>query len=304
MKYEKEPLTFQDQAELLLSRGLIAEKPELVKKLNSVNYYRLSGYFFPFQDKSTDKFYNGTEFSKIWNRYIFDRQLRLLVLDAIERLEVSIKTNSAYHFSHRFGAFGHLDKNNLPKMSDFHHTEWLKKIGEETNRSKDIFVSHFFSKYGDNHKCLPLWMLVEVIPFGSLLNFYKGMEPSLKRQVAQNYKIPYQVLNSWLTSINSIRNICAHHSRLWNRVIPYKPQLLSAHKHPEWHENSIDNSRLFSILTILKYLMNQIAPQSGWKYRLLDLLKSPKYDIPLFQMGFPNDWESMKLWKDLFDEDR
>jgi len=298
MEYVKKPLTFEQQADLLLSRGLIADKNELIKKLNAVNYYRMSGYFYPFQDKQTDMFYNNVEFGKIWKRYIFDRQLRILVLDAIERLEVSVKTNTAYHFSHKYGCFGFLDLNNLPKMSEDEHKNWLIKVDEETRRSKDQFVEHYFTKYGDKHNYLPMWMLVEVIPFGSMLNFYKGIEPDLKRLVAQNYNIPYQVLSSWLTSINSVRNICAHHSRLWNRVLPYKPQILAKNKYPEWHELIIDNSKLYSILTILKYLMDYIAPQSGWKHRLLTTLLSEKYDIPLFQMGFPDGWEKCTLWKD------
>ncbi|HAQ60797.1 TPA: hypothetical protein DCR49_02145 [Candidatus Delongbacteria bacterium] len=302
MEYVKKPLSFEQQADLLLSRGLIADKDDLIKKLNSVNYYRLSGYFFPFQNKTTERFYDNTEFGKVWKRYIFDRQLRILVLDAIERLEVSVKTNTAYHFSHKYGCFGQLDLQNLPKMTEHEHKDWLEKVEKETKRSKDQFVSHFFTKYGDKHKTLPLWMLVEVIPFGSMLNFYKGIEPDIKRKVAQNYNIPDQVLNSWLTSINSIRNICAHHSRLWNRTLPYKPLILKKNKYPEWHELNIDNSKVYSILTILKYLMDHIAPQSGWKFRLRDLLLSDKYDIPLYQMGFPDDWKTCSLWKDAFIE--
>ena len=185
-------------------------------------------------------------------------------------------------------------------MSEANHDKWLPKTEEETRRSKEIFVDHFYSKYGDEHENLPIWMLVEVIPFGSLLNFYRGIEPILKREIAQNYKIPYQVLNSWLISINSIRNFCAHHSRVWNRTLPYKPLILKRNKYPDWHDIVIDNSKIFSVLTILKYLMNHIAPQSGWKFRLKELLLSEKYDVPLFQMGFPDDWKESKLWNDLF----
>lgn len=300
MEYTKLPLSFEKQANLLLSRGLIADKNNLVKKLNSVNYYRLSGYFFPFQDKTTDRFYENTNFSKIWKRYIFDRQLRILILDSIERFEVSIKTNTAYVFSNQYGAFEHLNNVNLPKMNIDFHQDWVKKIEIETQRSKDQFVDHFFTKYGDKHKYLPIWMLIEVMTFGSLLNFYKGIDPNLKRLIAMNYKIPYQVLNSWLTTINSVRNICAHHSRLWNRVLPYKPQILKKNKYPDWHEVYINNKKVYSVLTILKYLMDHIAPQSGWKFRLKDLLLSEKYDIPLYQMGFPDKWKESKLWNDVF----
>lgn len=233
--------------------------------------------------------------------YIFDRQLRIITLDAIERFEISFKTNLAYYFAHEYGAFGYLSKDNLPKMDALNYKKFLSKVSTETRRSKnkEMFVEHFFEKYNE-HQNLPVWMLIEIISFGSVLNFYKGIEPTLKRKIADRYKIPYKVLTSWLTAINGVRNFCAHHSRLWNRTLSYKPVLLRINKHPEWHEVYIDNSRFFSILTILKYLMKCIAPQSGWEFRLKDLLLSEKYDVPLYQMGVPDDWRESKLWKDIF----
>lgn len=110
MKFIKHALSFEKQAELLLSRGLIADKPDLIAKLKSVNYYRLSGYLYPFKQQNSENYKDGTDFTEIWNRYRFDRKLRFLVLDGIERIEVALKTDIAFEFSHLYGPFGYLNK--------------------------------------------------------------------------------------------------------------------------------------------------------------------------------------------------
>ena len=79
MKYTKPPLTFEQQADLLISRGLIADKSTLITRLKSVSYYRMSGYLYPFRNPN-DTFKPGTTLDRIWQRYTFDRQLRLSVL--------------------------------------------------------------------------------------------------------------------------------------------------------------------------------------------------------------------------------
>ncbi|MDA3939176.1 MAG: Abi family protein [Spirochaetia bacterium] len=156
MIYEKKYLSFEEQADLLISRGLECEPIELIKKLESVNYYRLSGYLFPFRQKNSDNYYPGTKLSVVWDRYRFDRQLRFLVLDGIERIEVALKTDIAYEFSRQYGPFSYLENVNLPLMKEDKHTTMIKSIDHETKRSKDIFVRHFFNKYGDSHEFLPL----------------------------------------------------------------------------------------------------------------------------------------------------
>lgn len=86
MEYKKVPLTFEEQADLLISRGLQAERDFLIFRLKSVNYYRIAGYLYPFR-MSDGKFKPGTTFEMVWRRYTFDRRLRFLLLDAIERVK-------------------------------------------------------------------------------------------------------------------------------------------------------------------------------------------------------------------------
>lgn len=113
MHFTKPPKTFAEQVELLVSRGMEIEDPERAERyLSHLNYYRLAAYWLPCeQDHSTHSFKSGTSFNTVLAHYIFDRELRLLVMDAIERLEVSLRTRWAYHLSHSYGPHAHLNGN-------------------------------------------------------------------------------------------------------------------------------------------------------------------------------------------------
>jgi abortive infection bacteriophage resistance protein len=296
MKYTKQPLTFEEQADLLISRGLQADRELLISRLKSVYYYRIISYLHPFKMKD-EKFKPGTTFEIVWRRYTFDRRLRVLLMDAIERIEIALRTQVGYHFSHARGPFGYIDSINLPKLSQKEHEELMNRLREEAYRSKEILVELFRSKHGDVHSHLPLWIALEVMSFGILLTFFRGVEPGIKQKIAAEYGIPDKVLWSWLRSLNGIRNICAHHSRLWNRELGYKPLLPNKRKYPEWYAPfEVKNNRIFVILTILEYLLDKIAPQSKWSSRLRELLNEYG-EIPLKSMGFPEGWMLNPIWK-------
>jgi abortive infection bacteriophage resistance protein len=297
--YNKPPLTYEEQSDLLLSRGLIADEKELICILKNVNYYRLSAYLYPFRTlgNQEESFKPGTTLDKVWNIYNFDRQLRILVMDAIERVEVGLRTQMTYQFSHLFGPFGYIESKNLPKLDQDKFEKWLFEVREETKRSKETFVDHFRDTYGDNHKDLPIWMMSEIISFGKLLTFFNGVPDSIKKDIARYYGIEDLILKSWIGTLNVIRNICAHHGRLWNRELGFKPFVPRPKKYPEWHTPfSIANNRIFSVLTILRYLLYVIVPQSHWYERLIKLLKDYP-DIPLEPMGFHDNWQDHQIWK-------
>ena len=296
MKYAKPPRSYDQLADLLMQRGLLADKNILVLRLKSVSYYRLSGYWYPFRNPD-DTFKPGTTFDKIWSRYTFDRRLRLLVLDAIERIEIAVRTALSHEFSHLHGAFGHLEPKNLPNLSEKDYSDFIQKIDYETNHSTESFVKHFKTKYGDSHSHLPLWMAAEIMTFGMLLTFFKGIPGTLKQKIAGHYGIPDIVFESWLRAFNGIRNTCAHHSRLWNKELGYKPLFPRERKHPEWHiPVEIPNNRIFGILSICRFLLKQIAPQSRWPERLENLFAEYPA-VPRQPMGFPDNWKQSPVWK-------
>lgn len=296
MRYNNPPLSFEQQAELLISRGLEANKNDLVTKLRVVNYYRLSGYWYPFRNPGNDAFKPNTTLDKVWRRYVFDRQLRLFTMDAIERVEIAIKTSIIYHHSHSYGAFGYTAPIYLPNLDNNQYSSFMEKIREATSRSKEGFVGHFKITYGDVHSLLPIWMAAEIMTFGMMLSMFRGIDMKLQQAIAREYNISDKVLLSWLVAINTIRNVCAHHGRLRDRVLDYTPMIPRPNKYPEWHNPiNIPQDRIFGILTILKYMMNIVAPQSGWSERFKSLLD--KYsEIPIASMGMPNNWHQCPIW--------
>lgn len=298
MKYTKPPLSFPDQADLLLSRGLIADRAELIDKLTAVNYYRLSAYSYTFRDQTDPascRFLLGTTLETVWRRYVFDRQLRLLAMDAIERVEVAIRTQIVNRHTLAHGPFGYLDRANLPGIRVDEHRKLLEKVRTEAKLSREDFVRHYFTKY-TSETDLPLWMAVELMTFGSMLTLFKGLTTRLKKDVAQNYGLTVPVLGSWLSALNVVRNICAHHARLWNRTLGVKPSMPDPVTNPDWYAPvTIANDKVFGVLTILHFLLKQVAPLSHWRDRLAELFARYQ-DAPLNFMGFPANWTDSPLW--------
>jgi len=305
MKYAKPPLSFEQQADLLLSRGMTGDRGVIIARLSVTNYYRLSGYWHPFRQPAPiagapalDGFKPGTSFDEVWCRYAFDRHLRLLVMDAIERIEVAVRTQLAYYHAHDHGPFAYAtDAASMPKLRGGDFAKFVERTREEIARSKDTFSDHFREKYGDHHDFFPAWMLAEVMTFGTMLTFFRGASKKVKQNVANVFEMPEAVLDSWLLTLNAVRNICAHHGRLWNRELGVKPFIPRINEYPAWHTPvKVRNNRMFSVLTICKWSLDRVAPQSRWADRLHKLLSdSPR--IPLVSMGFPANWRECPIWK-------
>ena len=294
--YNKQPLTTNAQVDLLLQRGMLGDPDQIRSRLEAVNYYRLSGYWYPFRNPD-DTFKAGTTFEKVWERYAFDRRLRLLVMDAIERIEIAVRSQLAYHHAHLHGAFGYaVDPTSLPKLAGDRHAVFVGRVREETGRSHERFVRHFAERYGDTHQDLPVWMATEVMSFGTVLTFYRSAPHQVKRAIADVFGMPDMVFSSWLLTLNTVRNICAHHSRLWNRESGVKPLMPRVREYPDWHAPVvIENNRIFAVLTICRHCLARVAPQSNWAIRMGNLFREFPA-IPQGEMGFPANWKACPIW--------
>lgn len=307
MKYDKPSLTFEQQADLLIRRGMVGDRALIIERLTTVGYYRLSAYWYPFRrpDPADPRFplddlKPDTSFDEVWCRYAFDRRLRLVVMDAIERIEVALRALLATHHSQRYGLFAYAnDARSLPSIDSGKFAKYREDIIKEQARSKDPFVKHFNAKYGDSHSVLPLWMAAEVMAFGTLLTFHRGCDPAIRAAIAKPFGVHENVFASWLLALNTVRNICAHHSRLWNRDLGNKPKI--PEKITDWHSPvKVSNDRVFGILTICKWSLDRVAPQSRWADRMRALLDASP-TIPLVSMGFPANWRESPIWKETGD---
>jgi abortive infection bacteriophage resistance protein len=295
MRFDKPPLTIQEQIDRLITRGLIVpDRQQAEHYLTHLNYYRLAAYWLPFEaDHATHEFQPGTDFDAVLNLYIFDREFRLLVMDAIERIEVSLRSNWAYQMAHRHGPHCHLNRALFkPKWAYPHHCESIKK---ELSRSNETFIRHLQNKYDEDLP--PIWAMVEVMTFGQISNWYNNTchRPD-RNAVAANYGLDETILTSLLHHLTIVRNTCAHHARLWNREFPVIPKL------PKSGVSSLQKSlsptekrKIYNTLTLILHLLNQISPEHHWKQRLVNLINHHEIDTSM--MGFPADWHDYPLWR-------
>jgi abortive infection bacteriophage resistance protein len=219
-------------------------------------------------------------------------------MDAIERVEVAVlRTRMVEQFAARHGVFGHRAwKNFRPNFKPADHTKLMLDIDQATERSREVFVDHFRSKY-TAEPSLPLWMAAEIMTFGQLFTFYRQLNRVEQQQLAAPYGILPPVLESWLHTLNYVRNACAHHARLWNRELPIRPLVPDRKHQPDWHNPvAPGNDRIYVVLLMLRHFMRQVAQQSHWTARLHKLLADYP-EIPLNSMGFPDSWTSCPIWK-------
>lgn len=294
--FNKPPLTYAEQVELLKSRGMeIEDNEEAIFYLSHINYYRLTAYWLPFEsDHSTHQFKSNTNFKTVLKLYIFDRELRLLLLDAIERIEVSIRTQWAYHMAHHYGTHSHL---NSDLAKDFKNWEEnLSYLRKEVERSNERFIKHSIETYLED---LPaIWVVCEIMSFGLLSKWYDNLKPMPTRQaISSTFKINEQVLSSWLRHLTIIRNICAHHSRLWNREFTVTPTPTRTKKlsiSQAFIKNSEAGRKIYNSFLIILHFMDIISPNHSWRQRLKNLL----YENSEFltDMGFPDRWDEQQIW--------
>ena len=313
MEYSEKALSVDEQVELLLSKGLAADMDMLTECLTNVSYHRLGGYWHTFkqynEDGSAWRFRDGTDFADVWDRYVFDRQFRLLVFDAIERVEVAIRNDLILNVAVGQGPFGYLEPATLPNIEAvsgsgdvlYSHSMLLGHIKSAVKREMRIEnpdVLTFTSGHPESGEYLPYWMLLEVVDFGTLVHFFHGLPTNTKSRIARRYGLKrYSVLASWLEIIRFTRNRSAHQARLWNRRNIMKPEIPNL-KNPQWHEPvdiELVKDRAFGTLTILKYMLGYVAPQSGWAGRLEALFaRHPNIDRRL--LGYPDNWQECPIW--------
>jgi len=280
--FSKTHLTYDEQIDLLQSRGLLFSDRKYAKvKLEHISYYRFSAYYLPFQ-KEKDVFVKDSKFEDVLDLYYFDKELRKIIFNAIETVEINVRANVVYNFSKETDTFGYMEKSCL-NIDDDAFVSLINGIQRETSRSKELFVKHFKNKYKSD--VLPIWMMVEIISFGTLSRFFSALRPE-QETLTKKVNIPPAVFKNWLHMINHIRNICAHHSRLWNKKFVIKAKL--PRKIKEF--NSIQNDKVFVVILILSYFFKGMKTSEGFVGKIDTLIKDNP-NINIENMGFPDNWK-------------
>lgn len=301
--FTKGAKTIQEQIEILQERGLQIAKPKIAKKyLQNISYYRLGEYWYVMQsDKENHIFKPNSTFEDVIALYNFDAELRLLLFDVIEKIEISLRTKLIYHLSLEFDPWWF---QNFELFTDSRAlVKTLSSLEEEISRTKDKAIKNHLKKHKDDKRFPPAWKSLEQTSFGGLSKLYGNLKHTTqsKDDIAKEFgAVNHTYLPSWLQSIAQIRNFCAHHTRLWNKNLPGTVKLLS--KPPNnWVEDvpkQHEFSKLYIHMCLMKYMLNTIKPNDFTERLNMLFQKYPNVDPNA--LGMKENWQNENLWKTEF----
>lgn len=324
--YDKEALSPDALLARLSVRGLqIPDSERAGRYLRHVGYYRFSPYTIPFQQGTPDhKFRSGVEFDDVLDLYVFDRGLRLLVIDALERVEVAVRAALTDHMSSKYAnphwymeaAHFRDQRTYAGFLSIVEGTVRTQLSGEPelTGRSSGVSgvtevetrslihrsaLEHYLTTYG-TPELPPSWLMTESLTIGQLSNVISNLKLRAdKTAVAKSLGLNAPVLESWLRTYVRVRNTCAHHARLWNvglgvyPMTPTSPEI-SWLKGPDALSDR-SQKRLYPVLVSLQSVLDTVSPRSSWAKRLHEFIDA-RPPMNLAGMGIPVDWAEDEFW--------
>jgi abortive infection bacteriophage resistance protein len=309
MRFTKPSLTLERQLDLLIDRGLIvSDRERALRYLSFIGYYRLSGYMLRFQvggnEQDQHSFIGKVTFDEIIDDYVFDRHLRLLTMDALERIEVAVKAVTFNHLAEQFGPHWYLNPSVFRNRGA--HSRFVDEVHEATGSFRDAnsqrrtpFLNHYFQKY-NSPPLPPSWMISEVLSLGTVSRAYRDLKhKNVQKAIMSKFGAPrIDVFESWLHSLTYCRNLCAHHSRLWNRAFTIQMKAKNV-----WKPHlGLDGTRKFyGMAVLITHLLGIVSPGSNWPGRLRTLLLHDYPEIPKGEMGFPERWDEDEFWVHAFE---
>ena len=306
--YSKKPLTIRQQIAKLKSRGLLFDDEDLASDyLSNISYYRLRAYTYPFQNNSDEEadhafLKKGIRFKDIIELYCFDRRLRSLVFNAIEKIEVSFRAKIVQTYSETTNNSHWYEDSSLFRQASKHEV-LLEDIQREINRSNEDFIKHYKSKYSSPLRP-PSWMTLEVVSLGTLSRLYELLiKDENKKRIAQMYGLSkIDIMENWMHALSNLRNCCAHHSRVWNRRFIVNLQFPT--RTPPTHlfldretMAKVHKNKLFAYLCCIKYVLDIISPGNDFKQNLLQIMSQGGDLLSLKDMGFPDNWRYLGVWR-------
>jgi abortive infection bacteriophage resistance protein len=299
MSVNKVSRTIEEQITLLKSRGMLMKDERTAAfYLNHISYFRLKGYWWDMQsDRDNHIFAPDTCFEDVIARYSFDGQLRLILFKAIEFIEIALRTKLIYHLSQAYGGLWYLDDSIA--VDKIKHQDSLADLQTEFARSGEGFAKDFRVKHPNDHP--DAWVIFEVATFGTLSKIYSNLIHQLpqKSLIAHEFGLnSINDLSSWLAAISYLRNVIAHHSRVFGRDILKRP-VLPRNPRSQWLQfgvTPVQEKKPFVVISTMIYLCNAINPNNEIKNKLLSLFQNHP-NIPVYKMGFFNNWQKEPLWK-------
>ena len=326
LQYDKSALGLDKLVDRLSERGLVIPDPDRASRyLRHIGYFRLSPYTIPFQQGQPDHlFRDGAAFDDVLDLYIFDRALRLLVMDALERVEVAVRAALTDHMAPTYidphwyvdpSHFRDLRKHArlldmVRETSENRLSSTAERVGLSLDFEDDELLldravvhrsalEHYLLTYG-TPELPPSWLMVEALTIGQLNSAIVNLRlRSDKSAIAARIGLTEPVLMSWMRTYVRVRNICAHHGRLWNVGIGVYPAIPNSSS-ISWLKNdhalpARSEKRLYLVLVSLQAVLDVVSPRSTWAQRLHDLV-SARPPMNLESMGIPQAWTDDDFW--------
>ncbi len=285
--------------EKLRKQGMIVDPRTALPYLQTVGAYRMKGYWYQWQDLNTKAFHEGAHFDQVIERYEFDRELRRLVADQLERVELAARVCISNVLSKYEGPHWFLNEQ-LFKLDDpdngARKKSFLAKVTDEVQwMAHKPFIAHYRSKYSQP-ELPPSWAISECLSFGSWSTAYAKLNvPSYKKEISRRFRVEdVRVFTSWLHAMSVMRNTVAHHGRILGAMTSVTPQ---SYRQRDLSFSSDQARTFFVTATVLNYLCASIKHGSGLKAALLDLFaRYPR--VPVCEgLGFPPDWCEHPVWQ-------
>ncbi|MCB1498035.1 MAG: Abi family protein [Bauldia sp.] len=285
----------------------VPDQGKAAEYLSRIGYYRLSAYWYLFRESERgspprflDQFKPNSSFKVAVELYAFDKALRLQSLDVLERIEVAIRTPIALQIG-QYDPWAHRSAQYLDRrFIQHHHADWLRKLDEKATDSKEEFAEHLRRRYSPSP--MPIWIAVELLDFGPLSFLLSGLRRRDQTEIALKLNVPRpELLVSWIRALALVRNICAHHARLWNRPLVFQPKLPQAGEIPlldHLVSSPYANRRIYAAAAVARYLLMEVNPRTRWADRLKAHLETfpTSPHLSLKTSGFPAAWENLPLW--------
>lgn len=283
------------------------------QKLQEVTYFRLKGYILALREIVSKKYHIRLEktrvsFDTVCRFYECDEQLRVLLLYALQKIEVFLRAKMSYFHAMQYTPYGYLNKEKYEyrSASEGHtHHEFLNHLISTVEQNTDKpFVQHYLLKHGG---IMPLWAVSELMTFGDLVHFYlnwnrkdrkdflEDMYPKkIKREVAVSRFI------SWLECCRKLRNVCAHDGQLYGKDFPWNSSL--PREFEQKHFPSTE--KLWAAFLAIQFLYPDGREWENWivprLQSILDIPAKSETDLLLRGLGFPANWkDGLNIWTSL-----
>lgn len=298
--FDKKATTVSEQIQLLSERGLQIDNDSAQKIFSKISYYRLTAYLKTFQLTGSERFAEGTSLDEVYRVYCFDRKLKYIIFQAIEKLENAIKAQVSNRMSLLHGAHWYLDPIHFDRL--YKHDVFLANVKQLTN---DLNAEHFIKRYREKYEPEDYpasWLLVEVLSFGEISRIMESLAGSQKnyqscrKEICDFFDLPHNIFISWMRSLNWLRNVCAHHGKLWNRTVPFEPKFPGLERNKFLKTEDFAKNKLYALLCCVQKLIVVIEITPSFKPHLKELL-SHYPEMNKASMGFPEKWEEENIWK-------